>query len=60
LEPATFPERFNPHMDKNYATALSKVASFKKMMRAGVVAAAQFPDQLQDEHGTITKPARWN
>jgi len=49
----------NPHMDKKFAVELGKVASFKKMMRAGVIAAAQLPDELEDRHGTIRKPARW-
>ncbi len=47
----------NPH--KKFAVELDKVASFKKMIRQGVLAAAQFPPQLQDQHGTITKPASW-
>jgi hypothetical protein len=47
----------NPH--KKFAAELGKVASFKKMMRAGVIEAAQLPDELKDKHGTITKPERW-
>lgn len=47
----------NPH--KSFSVQLSKVAAFKKLVRTGVLAAAQLPDQLEDEHGTITKPASW-
>ncbi len=47
----------NPH--KRFAAELVKVATFRKQMRVGVLKAAQFPDQLFDEHGTITKPATW-
>jgi len=36
-----------------------KVATFRKQVREGVLRAAQFPDALEDEHGTITKPAGW-
>ena len=45
----------NPH--ERFSVALSKVAVFRKSVRDGVLAAAQFPDELEDEHGTITKPA---
>lgn len=47
----------NPH--KSFSVQLSKAAAFKKLIRTGVLAAAQLPDQLVDEHGTITKPATW-
>lgn len=47
----------NPH--KKFAVELSKVASFKKQIRDGVLAAAQLPDEMSDEHGTIRKPDRW-
>lgn len=47
----------NPH--KKFAAALVKVATFQKQMRTGVLKASQFPDQLNDQHGTITKPASW-
>jgi hypothetical protein len=47
----------NPH--KTFSVELSKVASFRKQLRKGVLAAAQFPQTLTDEHGTITKPASW-
>lgn len=47
----------NPH--KKFAAELVKVATFKKQVRAGVLRAAQFPETLKDQHGTITKPANW-
>ena len=47
----------NPH--KTFSVELSKVASFKKQIRTGVLAAAQFPPTLTDAHGTITKPTKW-
>jgi len=47
----------NPH--KKFAAELVKVATFQKQIRVGVLAAAQFPSQLTDQHGTITKPATW-
>jgi len=50
-------ELLNPH--KKFAAELVKVATFQKQMRVGVLKAAQFPDQLTDQHGTITKPAAW-
>lgn len=47
----------NPH--ERFSVELSKVASFRKQVRKGVLAAAQFPDALTDEHGVITKPTSW-
>jgi hypothetical protein len=47
----------NPH--PTFAAELLKVASFVKQVRTGVLAAAQFPDEIEDQHGTITKPADW-
>jgi hypothetical protein len=47
----------NPHA--KLATELVKVASFHKAIRVGVLKVAQFPDQLTDAQGTITKPASW-
>ncbi len=47
----------NPH--KAFSVELSKVASFRKQIRTGVLKAAQFPQTLTDAHGTITKPAPW-
>ncbi len=47
----------NPH--KRFSVELSQVASFRRALREGVLSAAQFPNRLTDEHGTITKPDRW-
>lgn len=47
----------NPH--KTFAFELAKVATFKKPIRAGVLAASQFPASLTDAKGTITKPPGW-
>jgi hypothetical protein len=47
----------NPH--KKFAAELVKVAAFRKQVREGVLAAAQFADELSDDHGTITKPESW-
>jgi len=47
----------NPH--KYFSTELLKVATFKKQIRTGVLAAAQFPDELEDADGTIRKPPTW-
>jgi hypothetical protein len=47
----------NPH--EKFSVELKKVASFLKSVRTGVLAAAQFPDELEDEYGTIRKPADW-
>jgi hypothetical protein len=42
-----------------YAVELMDAATFYKPIRKGVLAASQFPPQLTDAHGTITKPKRW-
>jgi hypothetical protein len=47
----------NPH--PRFSAELSKVAVFKKQIRKGVLLAAQFPDTLDDDDGTITKPSSW-
>lgn len=47
----------NPH--RTFSVELSKVASFRKQIRTGVLQAAQFPTTLTDSHGTITKPSAW-
>lgn len=47
----------NPH--PFFSVELTKVASFLKSVREGVLATAQFPDELEDKHGTITKPSGW-
>jgi hypothetical protein len=36
-----------------------KVATFQKQMRTGVLKAAQFPNKITDQYGTVTKPASW-
>jgi uncharacterized LabA/DUF88 family protein len=48
---------YNPH--PSFSVELSRVARFRKQVRTGVLRAAQFPETLADEHGTITKPDRW-
>jgi uncharacterized LabA/DUF88 family protein len=48
---------YNPH--KLFSVELNRVATFRKLLRTGVLKAAQFPDTLKDVHGTITKPATW-
>lgn len=47
----------NPH--KRFSVELSKVATFKKQIRKGVLATSQLPPTLTDPRGTITKPAEW-
>lgn len=47
----------NPH--KWTSRVLARQASFVKQMRKGVLKASQFPDQLTDANGTISKPAGW-
>lgn len=42
-----------------YANELVRAATFWKPIREGVLAASQLPQQLTDEHGTITKPSAW-
>jgi hypothetical protein len=48
---------YNPH--SRYSVELYREATFRKQIRTGVLEAAQFPDTLKDENGTITKPATW-
>jgi hypothetical protein len=48
---------YNPH--PRFSVELSKVASFRRQIRTGVLIAAQFPPTLTDANGTITKPATW-
>jgi NYN domain len=42
-----------------FANELVRAATFCKPIREGVLAASQFPPQLTDDHGTITKPSAW-
>lgn len=44
---------------RNTSHALQQVASFYRPLRKGVLASSQFPDQLTDATGTITKPVGW-
>ncbi len=45
--------------DKRFVVELVHAATFHKPIREGVLAASQFPPQLTDAHGTITKPSGW-
>lgn len=47
----------NPHLKAS--RVLAKHASFVKQIRKGVLGASQFPKQLRDAHGVITKPHKW-
>jgi hypothetical protein len=47
----------NPH--ERFSVELRKVATFRKQIRNGALAASQFPATLTDANGTITKPAGW-
>lgn len=38
---------------------LKKTATFVKDIRQGVLAVSQFPNTMQDNNGTFTKPAGW-
>ena len=47
----------NPY--NRFARVLAREASFKKKIRAGVLALSQLPPTLHDSHGTFHKPASW-
>jgi hypothetical protein len=47
----------DPH--ERFSFELAQVATFKKKIRPGVLAASQFPATLTDAHGTIHKPKSW-
>ena len=47
----------NPH--EHQAVALTRVATFVKRIRTGVLAGSQLPTTLVDSVGTFTKPASW-
>ena len=47
----------NPH--NNPSSELTKYAHFIKKLRAGTLSSFQFPVQLTDKNGTITKPSKW-
>jgi len=38
---------------------LARYANFVKPVRQGLLAASQFPDTLQDQYGSFSKPANW-
>ena len=44
---------------KNPSRAILPHTDFFKQIRTGVLAAAQFSNQLTDEHGIFTKPSAW-
>jgi uncharacterized LabA/DUF88 family protein len=48
-----------PGERRRYAVELMNAATFYKPIRQGVLAARQFPPQLTDAYGTITKPSKW-
>jgi uncharacterized LabA/DUF88 family protein len=48
-----------PLPEKRYAVELIRAVTFHKPIREGVLAASQFPPQLTDANGTITKPTAW-
>lgn len=48
---------FNPH--KNRSWPLSQVSDLYRPIRKGPLSASQFPHQLTDSQGTITKPPTW-
>jgi hypothetical protein len=45
--------------DERFVVELDRAATFHKPIRKGVLAASQFPPQLTDANGTITKPSTW-
>ena len=47
----------NPY--NRFARVLAREASFKKKIRAGVLALSQLTSTLHDSHGTFHKPASW-
>lgn len=47
----------NPH--KHPSRALLRYCSFTKRIRAGALAASQFPHTLTDSVGTFSKPSSW-
>jgi NYN domain len=48
-----------PGPRRSFANELVREAAFYKPIRNGALAAGQFPPQLTDAHGTITKPSGW-
>ena len=48
-----------PGKRRRFTNELVSAATFDKPIREGVLAASQFPPQLTDADGTITKPSGW-
>ena len=48
---------FNPQRTKSWA--LFQVSNFYRPIRKGPLSASQFPDQLSDSQGIITRPPSW-
>lgn len=44
---------------KHFSPKLAAVAGFKRNLHKAVVKKCQFPDDLEDERGTFSKPADW-
>ena len=51
----------NPNTDAKAVTPreLTAAATFTRRLRVNALAGSQFPDQLRDDKGIITKPAAW-
>jgi hypothetical protein len=51
----------NPNTRARYPLhrSLAQAATFQRRLREKTLAECQFPSQLTDSHGTITKPSRW-
>lgn len=51
----------NPNLDQRAYTPkeLTDAATFVRRLRRATLRNCQFPEQLQDATGTITKPAGW-
>ena len=48
---------FNPHRNRSWP--LVRAANFYRPIRRGPLGASQFPPQLSDGQGIITKPPTW-
>jgi len=48
----------NPHRRLS-SKELTEHANFQKAIRPGVLAASQFPNELEDANGRFTRPAEW-
>jgi hypothetical protein len=47
----------NPH--RNARPSLQKAAGFYRTISDGALQASHFPDQIDDDHGTVRKPPSW-